>query len=319
MRRSLILAVTCALCACDRGPAADSPEGVARRYVQAVLTGDRDAAVALTTAADQAAATDTANAQEQIFTRDEGSRRLQGVIGKHARVTGQSAAVTGETASATVQVRTPDVTMATYLSSYKEDAEQSLKEFDRLVGQATTTDSSQQLALRQENGTWLVDTDWNDKAERRRKDDLKREYNVAVNQDFRRAAELSQQLVKTYPNDTGWKEERDKWTELGAVLGKVSATVTKAGLYQGEYSIDSALRNGSQRALQTVTVRVTFLNGSQTVGTPEYVTLSSGSLFFRPPVLDPGESNTAELTGDPPAEWTGQRVRLEATAFTYPD
>lgn len=319
MRRSLILAVTCALCACDRGPAADSPEGVARRYVQAVLTGDRDAAVALTTAADRAAATDEANADEQVLTKDEDSRRVQGVIGKHARITGQTATVTGETASATVQFSAPDVTFNTLFSSYKGDPEQSMKEFDRQVGKATMTDRREQLALRREKGAWLVDTDWNDKADRRQKEQLKDEYQKAVKQDYRRAAELSQQLVKTYPNDTGWKEEQDALTTLNAVLGKVTATVTKVGLYQGEYRIDSALRNGSQRTLQTVTVRVTFLNGSQTVGTPEYVTLSSGSIFFRPPVLDPGESNTAELTGDPPAEWTGQRVRLEATAFTYPD
>ncbi|GGM52205.1 hypothetical protein GCM10008956_30370 [Deinococcus arenae] len=319
MRRSLILIVTCALCACNRGPAADSPEGVARRYVEAVLTGDRDAAVALTTAADRAAATDEANADEQVLTKDGESRRVQGVIGKHARITGQTATVTGEKASATVQFSAPDVTLNTLFSSYKGDPEQSMKEFDRQVSKATMTDRSEQLALRRENGAWLVDTDWNDKADRRQKEQLKSEYEKAVEQDYRRAAELSQQLVKTYPNDTGWKQERDALSTLTAVLGKVSVAVTSAGLYQGEYRIEGTLRNASQQTLQTVTVRVTFLNGSQAVGTPEYATLRSDSIFYRTPVLGPGESKPAELTGDPPAEWTGQRVRLDVTAFTYPE
>ena len=91
-----------------------------------------------------------------------------------------------------------------------------------------------------------------------------------------------------------------------------------AELDQGVYRVKAAVTNANTFPLESFTVKWTFMNGEQVVGEPEYGNFHSGS-FFSSRVMDPKSSTTLESSGEPPAEWTGQGLRAEITAYEIDD
>lgn len=137
LRRSLTpLLLTALLSAC--GPGADSPGGVASRYLKAQAHGRLDDQLALVTEADRTAASQPPN--EKALTPDPGEASFLQAVAKRIKIGKATTQVDGETAEVTVAGQAPDVDLgelvlpAMFSGGDEEVAEGQLRQMENNPG-----------------------------------------------------------------------------------------------------------------------------------------------------------------------------------------
>lgn len=324
---SLSLLVAC-------GPNANSPEGIAGRYVEAQMHGNTEDMAKLVTSADAAAINVAPNNTNEGIHPDEGTLALVKLMEKRLKVTKREATVSGDKAQASVTTQRPNVDLsdimlgAMFGADYDEETLK--KTISERVDKAELTDDVTTLNLVKEGGAWRVDTDWAEKAEAKKKADaeakrqaelsaMRSDYDSGMREDFARADAALTKLVAAFPNDAGWKREKAKVEGLKRDLGKLTLKVKSAELDQGVYRFKADVKNANTFPLETFTIKLTFLNGSEVVGEPKYDTYRDMSFFGSGNAMSAKSSTSIEGTGEPPSEWEGKDLRAELTAYEVGD